>query len=408
MISYHSSPLDQPGTGDSGGMNVYVRRLAASLARRGVTCDIFTRRSDGSTKDELTLEPGLTLHHVEAGPTSHVDKEELLEYVPTFTEGVLDNLGSSKGGPVDLVHSNYWLSGIAGHAIKHELAVPLFTSFHTLERAKEMGRVVPDDRLDPSVRIMHEQRIMGCSDAVLVSCAPEGAWATSLYGAKVAQVKTIPLGVDTAYFSPGTKEMARRALGLPLSKKIILAVGRIQALKGFTLGVEAVSMLESELDAYLVIVGGPSGHDGQLELERIKDLAKERGLEDRVRLVPPQPHEILSSFYRACDIVIVPSRSESFGLVALEAGACGRPVVASQVGGLPSLVEDGISGLLVSERSAESFARALRRLLSDDDLADSMGRVAHYRSAGYTWSESARRLMDLHEELSQGELLRCG
>ncbi len=408
VVSYHSSPLDQPGKGDSGGMNVYVRRLASALARLGVQCDVLTRRSSIDQADIVTVEPNFRVFNVTAGDPSPLPKEELLEYVPNFTDAALEVLTKAGEESVGVVHANYWLSGIVGHSLKHELDVPLFTSFHTLERVKQVGRERPDDGVDSRVRIINEQRAMSCSDAIIVSCEPEARWVSELYRVQPAQVRTVPLGVDTAFFTPGTKEMARRAIGLPLGSKIMLAIGRIQPLKGFTLAVEALGALRSQFDLHLVIVGGPSGIEGVEEYERLVTIARELGVSDRLHLVDPQAHELLSSYYRACDVVVIPSRTESFGLVALEAAASGRPVVASAVGGLVSLVRHRRSGLLVPERTVEDFRDALSEILASDERASLMGAGGLKVSSGFTWKESARSFLDVVASLSSHELLRCG
>lgn len=408
MISYHTSPLAQPGVGDGGGMNVYVRQLATALARMGNHCDVYTRADGQTGPGTVRVEPGFEVHYVAAGPTEDVPKERLLHFVRDFTEGVLRHIKEKRGNKVDLVHANYWLSGIAGHTIKHELNVPLFTSFHTLEKAKRIGRVSPDDGYDSTVRVWHEQRVMGCSDAILTSCSPEAEWITRLYGLSPAQTRIVPLGVERAYFAPGDKKMARKALGLPQEGKIVLSVGRIQPLKGFLLGAEAIDLVAQELDVHYVLVGGPSGFDGVSEFERIRRYGALGGLKERLHLFAPQPHELLSSFYRACDLVLVPSRTESFGLVALEASASGRPTVASAVGGLLTLVKHGRTGHLVKERTPRSFAQSIRDIIGESDRNEEMGEQAYLHTRDFTWSQSAKCVLDILEDSLSNELVLCG
>jgi D-inositol-3-phosphate glycosyltransferase len=249
---------------------------------------------------------------------------------------------------------------------------------------------------------------MSCSDAIVVSCEPEAQWVRDLYKVQPGQVRTVPLGVDKAFFTPGTKEMARRATGLPLDAKIMLAIGRVQPLKGFTLAVEALGALKSEFDLHLVIVGGPSGMEGEREYRRLTTIADQLGVTDRLHLVEPQAHERLSSYYRACDVVVIPSRTESFGLVALEAAASGRPVVASAVGGLVSLVRHRKSGLLVPKRTVEDFRDALVELLESDERASAMGVGGLSVARNFSWKESALSFVDLTTSLSAQDLLRCG
>ncbi|MDQ3107004.1 MAG: glycosyltransferase, partial [Actinomycetota bacterium] len=332
----HTSPLAQPGTGDGGGMNVYVRELATALARAGVRCDVYTRAIDGDQAPIVSVEPGLAVHHVPAGPLRPVAKEALHGLVPEFTDAVLQRMAA--GHVADALHANYWLSGIAGHTIKHELDLPLVSTFHTLDRVKAEVDLADDSEH----RSEEEARIIGCSDSVLASCDDEVAQLVRLYGADPGRVEIVAPGVDHAFFSPGQQRQARRAIALPEDGRMLLFVGRIQPLKGVEVAIAALAELSDRCpDAFLVIVGGPSGPDGEAEVDRMHKLVADLGLAGRVRFVAPQPHELLSTFYRAADVCVVPSRSESFGLVALEAAACGIPVVAAAVGGLTSLVEDG-------------------------------------------------------------------
>jgi D-inositol-3-phosphate glycosyltransferase len=387
-------------------MNVYVRRLASSLGRLGIECDVFTRRTSRELPRTIQVEPGFRVHHVNAGPEAPLSKEQLSCHLGEFTDGVTEHIYKSTDDGIDLVHANYWLSGVAGHALKHEFGVPLFTTFHTLERAKALGRTDSDDLVDASERILAEHRIMGCSDAILVSCAPEEQWLSDLYGIPKERVHVVPLGVDRAYFSPGSKAMARSACGLPIHGKIVLSVGRIQPLKGFPIALEAA--VRAGDDVHFVLVGGPSGHDGERELASLQRLTEQLGHTDRVHILPPQPHETLSSLYRAADVVAVPSRTESFGLVALEAAACGRPVVAASVGGLTSLVDHQETGLLVEDRTPIHFSDALRKILDDPQLMNRMGERALVKVEEYTWRHCAQRLLSIYEDRQGCRLLNCG
>lgn len=408
MLSYHTSPLHQPGVGDSGGMNVYVRRLASSLARRGIDCDIYTRADAKGLDSQVRLEPGLIVHHIAAGPMTELSKEELYGHIGTFADSVLEKMITQKECLPDVIHANYWLSGIAGHAIKHELGVPLMTSFHTLEKAKQIGRIEPDDEVDSTTRIRHEQQIMNCSEAILVSCAPEARWVQDLYGARPSQVRVVHPGVEMAFFSPGEKGMARAALGLDPEAKIVLFAGRIQPLKGGEIALEAAEILRKFHEIQLVVIGGPSGHEGEVELQRLKDKTREAQLAKSVLFVPPQPHELMSSYYRAADVCIVPSRTESFGLVALEALACGTPVVASAVGGLMALVENGRSGYLVGVRDAASFAKAIDKVISNPARAARLSKGSIAKATEFSWGESASAFLAVHRDLMDEELLECG
>ncbi|MBW3668403.1 MAG: glycosyltransferase [Actinobacteria bacterium] len=397
ILSMHTSPLAQPGSGDGGGMNVYVRELAAALARAGVGCDVYTRAEDPGTRAVVALEPGLRVHHVPAGPLAPVAKEDLPALVDEFTEGVLTRMRA--GYPAEALHANYWLSGIAGHAIKHELDLPLVSTFHTLARVKAEGDS------EAGRRAAAEARIMGCSDAVLASCTVEAQQIAALYDADPDRIEIVAPGVDHAFFSPGYRPQARRALGIGADGPMLLFVGRIQPLKGLDVAVRTLA--QARPDAFLVVVGGPSGPQGQAEIDRIHALADHLGVGHRVRWLPPQPHELLSTFYRAAEVCLVPSRSESFGLVALEAAACGTPVVAAAVGGLRTLVEDGRTGFLVEGRNPEDYAACVNRLLDAPLLAAEMGTAAAERARGYTWSVAAARLRRLYGELTARALVEC-
>jgi len=407
----HTSPLAQPGTGDGGGMNVYVRELSSALARAGVACDVFTRASSSSLPATVEVEPGLVVHHISAGPPTDVPKNELYSYTGAFADGVEQRLEvlSAAGFPTDAIHANYWLSGIAGHSLKHRLDLPLVSTFHTLDRVKAEASPDEIDPLDPDRRARSEAEIIGCSDAVLASCSTEVDQLVDLYGAVRDRVEIIAPGVDHAFFSPGDKAQARRALQLEFDVPLLLFVGRIQPLKGADVAIRTLHALARfNLDASrLLIVGGPSGPSGGTELDALRRLTVELALSDRVQFVPPQPHELLSTFYRAADCCIVPSRAESFGLVALEAGACGTPVVASAVGGLSSLIESGRTGYLIESRDPMAFARHVARVISEPRLARELGANAAERARSYTWSIAAARLRRLYFELTARSLVEC-
>ena len=402
ILSFHTSPLAQPGMGDGGGMNVYVRALASSLARAGVEIEVFTRADRPRLAPSVSVEPGLRVHHIDAGPQETVAKELLPELVPAFTDGVLDRMRTLE---VDAIHANYWLSGLAGHTIKHELDLPLLSTFHTLARVKADAGLYDGEA---EARAAAEASIIGCSDAVLASGAVEAMQLEALYHADPERIEIVPLGVETAFFSPGDHAQARRATGLPKDVPLILCVGRIQPLKGFDVAVRTLGLLEDRFpNAHLVIIGGPSGPQGESEEERLRTLVKAFGLGGRVHLLPPQPHELLSTYYRAADVVLVPSRTESFGLVALEASACGTPVVASAVGGLTTLIDDGITGYLVDGRAVAGYADAVGRILGDTELAAVMGKAAAERAGRYTWPMAAERLRTLVRRLTDRELVTC-
>ncbi|MET0326090.1 MAG: glycosyltransferase [Ilumatobacteraceae bacterium] len=401
MISLHTSPLLQPGSGDSGGMNVYVREVASALAQAGIECTTYTRADRPGLPREVSVEPGHRVVHVPAGPFD-LPKEALADEVDEFTAGVLDHIRSGPG--VDVVHGNYWLSGVVGHRLKHVLGVPLVATFHTLARVKAEG-----GDLEPEWRDRAEAEVIGCSDAICVSCPEEERQFRRLYGDPAGRIEIVPPAVEHAFFAPGDRRGARRAVGLPVDRPVLLFVGRIQPLKAPDVAIRALALL-ARRDAVLVIVGGASGLAGDVESENARQLAVELGVGDRVLFVAPQPHHILSSYYRAADLVVVPSRSESFGLVALEAAACGIPVVASAVGGLLNIVHDGVTGILVDGRDPARYARAICQVLDDPAGAAAMGAAAAVRARRFTWSFTAARLRRVYTDLASRtvpELVAC-
>ncbi len=397
VLSLHTSPLAQPGTGDSGGMNVYVRELVSSLAQAGVRSVVYVRRWRDDLPDVVEVEPGFRVVHITAGP-SDLAKEKLPEVVDEFGDGVARDLRAL--GDVDAIHANYWLSGLTGHRLKHELSLPLVSTFHTLARVKaETGDPEPQRRIDA------ETEVIGCSDAILASCPAEADQLVELYGAPRERIEIVAPGVHHAFFSPGDRRGARQALGLG-DHPVLLFVGRIQPLKGVDVAIEALAASHHH-DAQLVIVGGPSGAEGDLEAAHARALVAHHGLDARVHFVEPQPHHLLSTYYRAADLCIVPSRSESFGLVALEAAACGTPVVAAAVGGLRTLVQHGRTGLLVDQRDPRWFAESIDELLDDPTRAADMALESARLSMDYTWSTTAGRLRRLYADLTARSLVSC-
>lgn len=396
VISLHTSPLLQPGSGDSGGMNVYVREMVSSLAQAGVDCTTYTRVDRDGLPDEVLVEPNHRVVFIEAGP-HHLPKEALPEIIDEFTDRVLDHLRANGGA--DVVHANYWLSGVAAHRIKHALDIPFVSTFHTLARVKSEG-----GDPEPGWRDRAEAELINCADAVCVSCVEEEEQFRRHYGDPQGRIEIIAPGVEHAFFAPGERSGARSALGLPNDVPVILFVGRIQPLKGPDVAIRALHALGRQ-DALLLIVGGASGAEGDVEVGRAHDLVDELGLHDQVVFVPPQPHHILSTYYRAADVVVVPSRSESFGLVALEAAACGIPVVASAVGGLQSLVDHGETGFLIERRDPALFASAIADILDDPLLAASLSVASAERAQRYTWGFAAARLRRLYADLTTRQLV---
>jgi D-inositol-3-phosphate glycosyltransferase len=397
ILSLHTSPLAQPGVGDGGGMNVYVRELVSALAHAGIDCTTYTRAQSADAPREIIVEPNHKVVHITAGAVD-MPKDNMFDIVPEFTAGVLQHI--RENGGTDVIHANYWLSGLSGHALKHELNVPLVSTFHTFARVKALGGD-PESEL----REKSEAEVIGCSDAICVSCTEEERQFIDLYGNPPGTIEIVAPGVEHAFFAPGDQRGARKALELG-DGPVLLFVGRIQPLKGADVAVKSLAALNRP-DAQLLIVGGASGAEGDAELGHVHSLIKEYGLENQVRFVEPQQHHILSTYYRAADVVLVPSRSESFGLVALEAAACGTPVVANAVGGLLTIVEHGRTGFLVADRQPDVFARHIAQILDDPALAARMSSAAAERARGYTWSFAAARLRRAYADLTSRDRVEC-
>lgn len=397
ILSLHTSPLSQPGVGDSGGMNVYVREMAAALAHAGSECRVYVRRWHDGLPDEVPIEPGVTVVHIDAGPTD-LGKEQLYDVVDQFADGVLADM--QRRGRPDVIHANYWLSGVAGHRVKHAVEVPLAVTFHTLARVKAATGDPESAR-----RAKAETDVIGCADVIIASCEPEAQQLRSFYDAPPERIELAPLGVEHALFSPGDRDGARSALGLGPSP-VLLFVGRIQPLKRPLVAVETMACLARE-DARLLVVGGPSGMEGDIEYQRLQNRIQALGLEDQVLLVPPRPHHWLSTYYRAADVVLVPSRSESFGLVALEAAACGTPVVAAPVGGLRSVVDHGRTGFLVDDATPEAFAAQVAALIDTPILAAEMAMDAAERARSYSWAAMAQSLRSAYRRVQARVPVDC-
>ena len=397
----HTSPLHQPGSGDGGGLNVYVRELTAALAHQGVRCDVYTRRTERSQPETVDVEPGVRVTHIDAGGPS-LAKDDLPAVVAGFAERVGEHLARR---PVDAIHAHYWLSGMAGHKLKHRLDIPLAVTFHTLGRVKtSTGDLEPRHRGDA------EQRVIDCADAVFTSGDAEAAQLGSLYDLPPERVHVLTPGVNRAMFAPGQRHAARAAIGLPPGP-VLLFVGRLQPLKGAELAVETLAATRAGTpaarDAQLVIVGGPSGPDGDATLARLRSMTSDLGLAGCVRFVDPLPHHLLSTYYRAADVCLVPSRSESFGLVALEAAACGTPVVASDVGGLRDNVSEGSTGYLIASRDCDAWARRVSDILTDPLLALRLGDAGSRRAERFSWLASASAALDALGAAARRELVAC-
>lgn len=394
-LTLHTSPLLQPGEGDAGGMNVYIHELAQTMAGRGIEVDVFTRAASPDVEPIVRVSDKYRVIHIPAGPMHPVPISGLTDSVFEFAEAVI-GWAEANDRQYDLVHSHYWLSGWAGLMVKRILDLPLANSFHTLGRVKDATRR-NDEPASALVRIAAEHEVIAGSDCVIGSTPYEAEDLLDHYEADPARLCVSPPGINHEVFCPGDSSEARRELGLSTEGPIVLFVGRIQALKAPDVAVAALALVREKVeDARLVIVGGASGPGGTAELARLHAMVDGLGLVEAVTFVEPQPHEDLAKFYRAADAVILPSRSESFGLVAVEAQACGTPVVAAHAGGLSFSVADDESGFLVSPGSAENYAARLVELLSDEELAERLSKGAVEYAKQFSWEATADRLLELY------------
>jgi D-inositol-3-phosphate glycosyltransferase len=377
-------------------MNVYVRELGRALAARGVRIDIFTRRQTPEVGDVVEYAPGARVIHIDAGPHRHVDKYDILDYLPDFACGI-QRFRALTGTSYDLIHSHYWLSGRLGLLFADRWNVPMVSTFHTLAQLKNRVAESASER-EQAVRYEIERRTMAGSDRIVALTQVDRQQMLRHYGTQ-APIVVIPGGVDLERFKPQPKAAARARLGLDPHKKILLFVGRIQRLKGLAVLLGAFARL-SDVDAQLLIVGGRPGtsHESR-EIARLQHLAGKLGIAERTRFVGAVAHEELPAYYAAADVSVMPSSYESFGLVAVESLACGTPVVATRVGGLRAIVRDGETGLLVPWRDAELFAERLRRVLTDGDLAGRLAGQARESVLEYGWDRVAEEHLALFGEV---------
>jgi D-inositol-3-phosphate glycosyltransferase len=394
VLSVHTSPLAQPGTGDAGGMNVYVLQSALHMARRGVEVEIFTRATSSADQPTVRVAPGVLVRNVVAGPFEGLDKYDLPTQLCAFTAGVLRAEATHEPGYYDIVHSHYWLSGQVGWLARDRWAVPLVHTAHTLAAVKNAA-LAEGDSPEPALRAVGEQQVVDEADRLIVNTQHEGQQLVSLHNADPARIDVVHPGVDLDTFTPGDQLAARRVLGLSPDDLIVTFVGRIQPLKAPDVLLRAAAKLpatigEARKRIRVVVAGGPSG-TGLAEPDTLVRLAQELGISDRVTFLPPQSREQLVDVYRAADIVAVPSYSESFGLVAVEAQACGTPVVAAAVGGLPVAVRDGVTGTLVESHDVDDWAKAIADLAERGP--ETMRTAAVEHASAFSWAHTVDGLL---------------
>ncbi|MBP2404457.1 D-inositol-3-phosphate glycosyltransferase [Streptomyces syringium] len=400
MLSVHTSPLHQPGTGDAGGMNVYIVELAKRLAAINIEVEIFTRATTGTLPPAVELAPGVLVRHIDAGPYEGLAKEELPAQLCAFTHGVMQTWAGHRPGHYDLVHSHYWLSGHVGWLAAERWGVPLVHAMHTMAKVKNAA-LAEGDTPEPAARVIGETQIVRAADRLIANTDGEAEELVRHYEADPAQVAVVHPGVNLDRFTPADGRAAARArLGLPADALVPLFAGRIQPLKAPDILLRAVGHLldqRPELRSRIVVpvVGGPSG-SGLAKPEGLQKLAARLGIADVVRFRPPVGQEQLADWYRAASVLVMPSYSESFGLVAAEAQACGTPVVAAAVGGLPVAVRDGVSGFLVDGHDPADYARTLNRFADDATLADRMGAAAATHARSFGWDTAAAATADVY------------
>jgi D-inositol-3-phosphate glycosyltransferase len=395
-LSVHTSPLEQPGAGDAGGMNVYVVEVSRRLAARGIAVDVFTRATSSAQPPVVEMAPGVTVRHVSAGPFEGLGKQDLPAQMCAFTAAVLREEAQHEPGHFDVVHSHYWLSGQVGWLARDRWGVPLIHSAHTLAKVKNAALAEGDDP-EPRARVIGEEQVVAEADRLVANTAEEARQLVDFYDADPRRTLVIPPGVDLQRFRPGDQQRARQRLGVAPDAVVLLFVGRIQPLKAPDMLLHAAARMLADDPALrsrlqVQVVGAPSG-SGLAEPQRLQELAVALGVPDVVRFIPPQAPEQLADHYRAADVAVVPSHNESFGLVALEAQACGTPVVAAAVGGLSTAVDDGVSGLLVDGRDPDDYAAAIRRVLSSREL---LAAGARRHAAAFSWDRTTDSLVDAY------------
>ena len=391
LLAYHACPLAAPGQGKAGGMNVHVRELARAIAGRGAIVDIFTRVHEGQQYDAPDIADNVRVVHVPAGPVD-APLAEQFEYLPQFVTGIRD-YQRAENASYEAVHSHYWMSGWAGLRLSADWNIPHLSTFHTLSRIKMQSR---SGEQEPPVREQTETEIIAHSDCIIVFSEHERDSIVRLYNGNTGRIRMVPCGVDLKRFRPLGRLAARAELGLN-GQNVLLFVGRIEALKGLDLLIHTAAHLEAN-DLRVLVVGDDA--DGSGDLERLRDLASDLDVSESIEFVGRVAQERLPWYYSAADVCVVPSYYESFGLVALESMACGTPVVASRVGGLPTIINHGRTGYLKSWRCPEAFANTLEMILVNDSLQDSLGRAARQSAEAMSWDAVAGRLLGIYRELA--------
>jgi D-inositol-3-phosphate glycosyltransferase len=403
LVTLHTCPLDRPGAGDAGGMNVYIDQTAQRLADSGIDVHVFTRATFGQHTEKVEISQNYTVHHIPTSMGADLRKEDLPSEVDEFAEGVRSYCLEADLD-FDLIHSHYWLSGIAAEKLSQAWAIPFVHTMHTMAKVKNL-HLADGDFLEPEIRIKGEEFLVSTAHRLIVNTHREAAELIELYDAAESKLKVVYPGVDLETFSVADgRSAARKRHGIPTDALVLLFVGRLQPLKAPDALLRAAAHLVDHRPdlrerLQIMVCGGPSGTGtGAGTPESLVQISEMLRIGDRLKLIPPTPAEALADLYRMADVVAVPSHSESFGLVALEAQACGTPVVASAVGGLVTAVKDGQSGVLVSSREDHAWAVAIEKLLVDRDYHDRLaaGALAHARS--FSWDRTTQGLQKAYTE----------
>jgi D-inositol-3-phosphate glycosyltransferase len=408
MLSFHTCPLATLGGKDTGGMNVYVRELTRHLGQLGVHVDVFTRSQDEHVPHVLhDLGYGNRVVHVPAGPEIPLSKQTLTKYIPQFAEGILQ-FTQAKGLQYDIIHSHYWMSGVAAKTLKAAWNVPVVHMYHTLGLMK--NRIARSEHeVEGAYRLDGEREALFAADQIVVATPAEKSQLEFLYHADTRKLNIIPPGVDVALFYPIPSDEAKEVIGMTGDDRMVLFVGRIEPLKGIEVLIRALARIREGglLDCcphYLVVIGGEPGKGAQTmdaEIERLKFLCQALGIGDLVVFLGKRGQRILPYYYSSAELVIVPSHYESFGMVALEAMACGTPVIASQVGGLAYLVEDGVTGFVVPDDDPDALADSMIRLMREPHLHQKLSEQAVARAQSYAWGDISKRMLALYQSTLQ-------
>jgi D-inositol-3-phosphate glycosyltransferase len=406
MLSYHTCPLAVLGGKDTGGMNVYVREVTRFLGQINVHVDVFTRSQDEHVAHVLhDLGYSNRVIHINAGPEVPLPRSELVTYIPDYYSGILD-FARRKGIRYDLIHSHYWMSGIAAGMLKAEWHIPIIQMFHTLGYMK--NKIAQNStEIEGPYRLIGEQKMMDLADKIIAATPAEVKQLTTHYHVDQQKITVIPPGVDCSHFYPIPKDEAKAFIGIPPDARMILFVGRIEPLKGVETLLRAISIMREDCNLeecpyHLVIIGGDSNDqivDPDSELFRLKSLCHDLGLDETVIFLGKRDQTTLPYYYSAAEMLVMPSYYESFGMVALESMACGTPVVASNIGGLAYLVQDGVTGFTVSDRNDKALARRVSQLLFDQELQAKIGKQAAQYALSYSWENIAAKIKSLYEEL---------